>query len=193
MASAFSHAFVALAFGHAPRHPIMTRSVLLVGAVCSIVPDVDVIGFSFGIYYGDLWGHRGLTHSIFFAALLSVTLTGVWYRQESSAAKAGIGVYLFLCTASHGVLDAMTDGGLGVAFFSPFDATRYFFPFRPVAVSPIGIGDFFNGNAVQILVSEVTWVWLPTIGIFLILRGLQHVWFDRFSQNGYGLPGSGEQ
>ena len=43
---------------------------------------------------------------------------------------AGMGLYLFLSTASHGVLDALTDGGLGVAFFSPFDQTRYFFPFR---------------------------------------------------------------
>jgi len=193
MASAFSHAFVALAFGKVPQPPILTWPIVFMGMICSIIPDVDVIGFYFGIHYGDLWGHRGLTHSIFFAALLSVTLTGVWYRQKSSAAKAGIGVYLFLCTASHGVLDAMTDGGLGVAFFSPFDATRYFFPFRPVAISPIGIGDFFNGNAVQILVSEVTWIWLPTIGMFLILRGLLHLGFDRFSQNGHGLPGSGEQ
>jgi hypothetical protein len=31
-------------------------------------------------------------------------------------------------TASHGMLDAMTDGGLGVAFFAPFDNARYFFP-----------------------------------------------------------------
>ena len=193
MPSAFSHAFVALAFGKVPQPPILTWPIVFMGMICSIIPDVDVIGFYFGIHYGELWGHRGLTHSIFFAALLSVTLTGVWYRQKSLAAKAGIGVYLFLCTASHGVLDAMTDGGLGVAFFSPFDATRYFFPFRPVAISPIGIGDFFNGNAVQILVSEVTWIWLPTIGMFLILRGLLHVGFDRFSRNGHGLPGSGEQ
>lgn len=196
MASAFSHAFVALALGKAPQHPILTWPVLFTGMICSIIPDVDVIGFYFDIQYGDLWGHRGLTHSIFFAALLSAALTVVWYRQKSSAGKAGMGIYFFLCTASHGVLDAMTDGGLGVAFFSPFDPTRYFFPFRPVAVSPIGIGDFFNGNAVQILLSEVTWIWLPAIGIFLILRGLLHVGGDRFSQNGHGQahpPGSGEQ
>ena len=184
MASAFSHAFVALALGKASHHPILTWPVLLMGMICSIIPDLDVIGFSFGIQYGDLWGHRGLTHSIFFAALFSAALTAVWHRQKSSAAKAGIGVYLFLCTASHGVLDAMTDGGLGVAFFSPFDPTRYFFPFRPVAVSPIGIGDFFNGNALVILASEATWIWLPTATLFLILRGFRQVWIDRYSRNG---------
>lgn len=185
MASAFSHTFVALALGKASHHPVMTWRVVLLGVACSIVPDLDVIGFSFGIRYGDLWGHRGLTHSLFFAVLLSAILVGLSYRQEAPAIKAKIGIYLFLCTASHGGLDALTDGGLGVAFFSPFDPTRYFFPIRPVAVSPIGIGDFFNGSAVQILASEVIWIWLPTTAIFLIVRGCQYVWFGRFSQNGH--------
>jgi hypothetical protein len=35
---------------------------------------------------------------------------------------------LFLATAGHGLLDAMTNGGLGLAFFSPFDNHRYFLP-----------------------------------------------------------------
>ncbi len=170
MASAFSHAFVALALGKASRHPIMTWQVVLLGMTCSIVPDLDVIGLSFGIRYGDLWGHRGMTHSIFFAALLSLALIALCFRQNSSAEKAGIGIYLFLCTASHGVLDALTDGGLGVAFFSPFDTTRYFFSVRPVAVSPIGIGDFFTGDAFRILASEATWIWLPTGGAFLCVH-----------------------
>jgi inner membrane protein len=172
MASAFSHAFVALALGKAIPHRAMKRPLLLTGAICSIVPDLDVIGFAFSIQYGDLWGHRGMTHSLFFAGLLSAVLMALGYRQESSATKAGIGLYLFLCTASHGVLDALTDGGLGIAFFSPFDLTRYFFPFRPVAVSPIGIGNFFSTDALRILASEITWIWLPTLAVLLIVRGL---------------------
>ncbi|HBR52613.1 MAG TPA: metal-dependent hydrolase [Nitrospira sp.] len=174
MASAFSHAFVALALGKAIPHRAMKRPLFLTGAICSIAPDLDVIGFAFGIQYGDLWGHRGMTHSLFFAGLLSAVLVALGYRQESSATKAGIGLYLFLCTASHGVLDALTDGGLGIAFFSPFDLTRYFFPFRPVAVSPIGIGNFFSTDALRILASEITWIWLPTLVVLLIVRGLTH-------------------
>ncbi len=174
MASAFSHTFVALALGKAFQHPIMTWPVLLSGAVCSIVPDLDVIGFSFGIHYGDLWGHRGMTHSLLFAGLLSAVLVGMWYKQKVRAARVGIFVYLFLCTASHGVLDALTDGGLGVAFFSPFETSRYFFSARPVAVSPIGISAFFSEEAFHVLASEVKWIWLPTIAGFLIVRGLQY-------------------
>ena len=175
MASAFSHAFVALTLGKTTAHRAMRWPVLLTGAVCSIVPDLDVIGFAFGIQYGDLWGHRGMTHSLFFASLLSAILVGLSYRQETPMARTGIGLYLFLCTASHGVLDAMTDGGLGIAFFSPFDPTRYFLPFRPVAVSPIGIGQFFSLNALRILTSEITWIWAPSIGLLLISHILQHL------------------
>jgi inner membrane protein len=179
MASAFSHVLVSLALGKGSQHNMMTWRVLLLGVVCSIVPDVDVLGFYYGIQYGDLWGHRGLTHSIFFAGLLSASLVGLWYRQMPAGVKAGICFYFFLCTASHGVLDAMTDGGLGVAFFSPFDTGRYFFSVRPVVVSPIGIGTFFNEDAFQVLASEAKWIWLPTVAAFLILRALQRVWLGQ--------------
>jgi inner membrane protein len=175
MASVFSHAFVALALGKASPHPIMTWQVLLLGMTCSIVPDLDVIGFYFGIQYGHLWGHRGMTHSLLFAGLLSAALVTMWHRRKALGAQVGIFVYLFFCTASHGVLDALTDGGLGVAFFSPFDTSRYFFSARPVAVSAIGISAFFSGNAFHVLASEVKWIWLPTIAGFFIVRGLQYV------------------
>ena len=175
MASAFSHAFVALALGKASLHPIMTWEVLLLGMTCSIVPDLDVIGFYFGVQYGDLWGHRGMTHSLLFAGLLSAALVAMWHRWKARAAQVGIFVYLFLCTASQGVLDALTNGGLGVAFFSPFDSSRYFFSARPVAVSPIGISAFFSEEAFHVLASEVKWIWLPTMAGFFIIRGLQYV------------------
>ena len=60
MASAFSHAVVALAMGKAFRNDVLRWRELSLGALCSAVPDLDVIGFPFGIQYGDLWGHRGL-------------------------------------------------------------------------------------------------------------------------------------
>ncbi|HSV89890.1 MAG TPA: hypothetical protein VLH80_02270, partial [Nitrospiraceae bacterium] len=76
----------------------------------------------------------------------------------------------------HGVLDAMTNGGLGVAFFSPFDTTRYFFPLRPVFVSPIGVSEFFSEYGVRILASEAIWIWLPSCVAFLVLRTVQRLW-----------------
>ncbi len=153
----------------------MSWRALLLGVSCSIVPDLDLTGFRYGVQYGAVWGHRGLTHSLFFAGLLSTVLVGLWYRWKPAVVRGGMFVYLFLCTASHGALDAMTDGGLGVAFFSPFDTSRYFFVFRPITVSPIGVEDFFSEHVLQILESEAKWIWLPTGTALLTLRALQRL------------------
>jgi inner membrane protein len=176
MASAFSHAIVALAMGKVFQSKELSWRELFLGALCSVVPDLDVIGFYFGIQYGELWGHRGLTHSVVFAALLAGGIVALWYRGKPIIAMTGLFLYFFLCTASHGVLDAMTNGGLGVAFFAPFDTKRYFFPLRPVLVSPIGVAEFFNAQGLRILASEALWIWLPSGVAFLAFRVFQRFW-----------------
>jgi inner membrane protein len=176
MASAFSHALVALAIGKLSPSPVMDRRALLLGVLCAVLPDIDVIGFGHGVQYGDLWGHRGLTHSLAFAVLMSAGLIALCYRRESVPVMAGMGLYFFLSSVSHALLDAMTDGGLGVAKFSPFDTARYFFSVRPVAVSPIGIREFFSERGLGVLASEATWIWLPALVLFLGLRALRQTW-----------------
>jgi len=162
MASVFSHAVAALAIGACFYQPGTPKRVWVIGALCSVIPDLDVIGFEFGIRYGDFWGHRGFTHSLLFAALLASAVALLLFRQ----AVPGLGgfslwSYFFLATASHGLLDAMTDGGLGVAFFSPFNNTRYFLPWRPIRVSPIGVSRFFTDRGLEVVKSELFWIWLP--------------------------------
>ena len=176
MASAFSHAVVALAMGKVFQNKALGWRELFLGALCSVLPDLDVIGFYFGIQYGDVWGHRGLTHSVVFAALIAGSLLALWYRGKPAVTMMGLFFYFFFCTASHGVLDALTNGGLGVAFFSPFDTTRYFFPVRPVLVSPIGVSEFFSPYGVRILASEAIWIWMPSCAAFLVLRAVQRLW-----------------
>jgi inner membrane protein len=136
--------------------------IVSLGALVSILPDADVVGFRFGIRYESMFGHRGLTHSIAFAAVLAA---GAWLllRAVSRGDPPGAPVfaYLFLCAASHGLLDGLTDGGLGVAYFAPFSNERFFLPWRPLHVSPLSIAGFFGPRAVPILKSEVLFVWLP--------------------------------
>ncbi|NIM77978.1 MAG: hypothetical protein GTO20_04240 [Candidatus Aminicenantes bacterium] len=60
-------------------------------------------------------------------------------------------LYFFLLTASHGVLDAFTNGGLGIALLSPFDTTRHFSPWQPIEVAPIGIWAFFSDWGVKVM------------------------------------------
>jgi len=173
MASAISHAVVASAISAAWYRPRVGKFVWMAGIACSVIPDVDVIGFRFGIHYGDFWGHRGFTHSVVFAALLAGILSVAIPFRRSQIHRASLFAYLFLATASHGVLDAMTNGGLGVAFFSPFDNQRYFFPWRPILVSPIGVTRFFSHRGLMVLQSEILWIWLPSmllIALFVIWR-----------------------
>ncbi|MGE5279110.1 MAG: metal-dependent hydrolase [Acidobacteriota bacterium] len=163
MASVLSHPAVLL--GVAPWFPAEIRSprLWLLGALCSVLPDVDVVGFWLGIPYGAPLGHRGLTHSLAFAAALAgaATLLG-WPRER---ARPTVFAFLFLCAASHGLFDAMTDGGLGVAFFAPFDNARFFLPWRPIRVSPMGVGGFFGPRGLAILASELLWIWIPLLAL----------------------------
>jgi inner membrane protein len=76
---------------------------------------------------------------------------------------------LFVVTASHGALDALTNGGLGVAFFSPFNRERYFLPWTPVEVSPIGAGGFFSDCGMEVILSEIIWLWGPLIVLGAVL------------------------
>lgn len=162
MASPISHAAVALSIGACFYRPGVPKRVWAIGALCSVLPDVDVIGFRFGIRYGDFWGHRGFTHSLFVAILIATAVVILGFRRGAqNMSPIKLWTYLFLAAASHGFLDAMTDGGLGVAFFSPFHNQRYFSPWRPIRVSPIGMGRFFSERGLAVLRSELLWIWTP--------------------------------
>jgi inner membrane protein len=170
MASILSHAVAALGIGAVFYRQGMSKRVLIAGALCSVVPDLDVIGFDFGIRYGDFWGHRGFTHSLLFAAVLATVVAVVAFRNAATdIAPFALWAYLFLATATHGLLDAMTDGGLGVAFFSPFENSRYFLPWRPIHVSPIGISRFFSARGLYVLQSEIVYIWLPSATLILLV------------------------
>lgn len=174
MASAFGHAFTAIAIRSGYSKTINDWTFLLLGIICSILPDADVLSFKFGIAYEAFWGHRGFTHSIVFAFLLGFFVTVVFYSKLISS-KKGLYYILFfsLCTLSHGMLDAMTSGGLGVAFFSPFNSTRYFFPWRPIKVSPIGASHFFSEWGIKVLKSEAIWIGIPCT-VYMIAMTLIH-------------------
>jgi inner membrane protein len=118
-----------------------------------------MIGIRFS--YEDMLGHRGLSDSLVFALVLSSIVTFLAFpRVPQRWTRLLLFSYFFTVTASHGILDAMTDGGLGIAFFAPFDNARNFFPFRPIKVSPVGLS-FFSARGLDVIWSEFLWVWIP--------------------------------
>jgi inner membrane protein len=164
MPTIFSHGVAAAALLTAFPQQTVPRRLLTLGIACAIAPDIDVLAIPFGARSGDLLGHRGFTHSLLCAAALaSAGLAGAVRAWPSIVHRVAIWFYLFLAAASHGLLDALTSRhGLGIPFFWPFDATRYFFPFTPVAMSPLGT-HFFSERGLSVLLNEIWWIWVPSL------------------------------
>jgi len=176
MPTIFSHAIFAAVTGKAFVRKQVSFWFWLLTALCAIVPDGDVIGSAFGIPFRSMFGHRGFTHSIVFALLFgSFVALFVNKYLQTGLTRAKLIVYFSLATFSHPLLDMLTDGGPGVAIFAPFSAERYFFPWRPVVVSPIGMG-FFSDRGVEVILSEIIWVWLPALAILILAMIIRKVW-----------------
>jgi len=163
MASGLTHIFTAAALGKTYTDEKMLPRFWVLAAVCSVLPDLDILGFHYGIRYADIFGHRGFTHSLFFALLLSLAVVMAAFRTVPKMTKQWWSLvgFFFVVTASHGVLDAMTDKGYGIAFFLPFDSARYFLPWRPIYASPMRISRFFSWEGFEIVAGEVLWIWVP--------------------------------
>ncbi|MBM4384314.1 MAG: metal-dependent hydrolase [Deltaproteobacteria bacterium] len=170
MPTVVGHALFASALGAGFR---ARPALIACAAFCAVAPDFDVLAFRFGIPYEAPLGHRGFSHSLLFAALLGLAATLLLRAFLRGAARPGFAptfALLTLAAASHGFFDALTDGGLGVAFFSPFDHTRYFLPWRPIAVSPLGIARFFSDRGAAVIASEAAWIGAPSLLLWLALR-----------------------
>lgn len=177
MATAFTHAIVAAGLtGLAPK-PIAKLRLCLCLMLVAILPDADVIAFKLDIAYGDVWGHRGITHSLVFALLLALPLSYLlvarqyWWRWQQWLVL----LLLFMATASHGVFDAMTNAGLGVGFYLPFENERYFFAWRPIIASTVNPLNFFNSTAWLILKTELLYIGLPSVVFYGVLYTVRYI------------------
>ena len=153
-----------------------TAKFRILSALVPIIPDADVIAFRLGISYDSTLGHRGFSHSIIFALIIALIVMFAAFREIKFGSKNWYlyAIFFFLIALSHPILDAFTNGGLGVGLFIPFEDSRYFAPFRPIEVSPISIRRFLDGSAFFVLVSEFIWVWIPFLAVYvtkIIARG----------------------
>src|SRR5262245_24789990 len=159
MPTILGHAAVPLALGLGLGRPPISRRLLVARVVASALPDADVLGFGLGIAYSDGFGHRGATHSLVFALLLG--LAAVALARPLGAGRGAAFAFVAVCAASHGLLDMFTNGGYGVALWWPLSAERLFAPWQPIEVSPIGLRLFASERGLEVLGSELIWVWLP--------------------------------
>jgi inner membrane protein len=168
----------------------------ILSLACSSLPDLDVIGYRW-LYIPsyEFFGHRGFFHSPFFAALLGILIASICYRKEGflSVQWWKYALYFFALTASHGLLDALTNGGNGIALLSPLTNERYFFPWTPIEVSPLSIGRFISQRGLTVLKSEALWVWGPCLLILVFLKIRRKVLTTAVSQCGTDSSNSAPQ
>jgi len=176
MPTPMTHAVVGASFSTAlPQNLRGFRAAALLGFL-GMMPDLDIIGFYFGVPYSNTFGHRGVSHSLSFALLIAAGLVALAIRLEVFPGDQALRTSLVASAAmgSHGLLDMSTNGGLGVGLLMPFRSARVFFPFRPIEVSPISPRRFLTDGG-PVLVSEFMWVWVP----IMILVALVWVLRDR--------------
>ena len=167
MAMAPTHAFVGLAVADLVAGRFADKRIRVAGALAAALPDADVLLMRFaGVAYEDPWGHRGITHGLPFALALAVVIAALFFRGRALPWWRAT-LALFLAIASQGVLDAMTTGGLGVAFLAPFDLERYFAPWTPIPVAPLSLRSFFTGYGMRLFGWELLHIWLP-VGLTLV-------------------------
>jgi inner membrane protein len=162
MASILGHSMVGYTISRVASKQYM-KGLVILAIVSSFLPDIDVLAFHFGIPYEAPFGHRGFTHSIFFALIWAIMIMLIFGKAH----KKLYVLVIFFSTISHGILDAITTGGRGVGFFIPFDNTRYFLPFKVIKVSPLSPGDFFSEWGLQVMLSELKYIFLPCLVVLI--------------------------
>ena len=168
MPSSFTHPAVPIALAVAAGRGRVAWPLLAAGIVASVLPDVDFLGQWLGIPFDSDFGHRGVTHSMCFAALVGAIAALSATRLRAAPWLAFW--FVFVACASHGLLDMLTHGGLAVAYWWPFSGERHFFPWQPLASMPASVHRFLHGAGAAALRAEARWVWLPCLALAFIVR-----------------------
>jgi len=173
----FGHPAPIVALGAALGFTRFPVRLFWVAVGCTMLPDLDVIGFWNGVAYGSQFGHRGFSHSLLFALLCGGL---AWLAAPLLRCRRWLAlVIVFAAGASHILLDAMTDGGKGVAALWPFSEERFFLPdaLRRIRVAPMKASalvtahfPFLSARGIAVFRSELLWIWLPCLTLALAVR-----------------------
>jgi inner membrane protein len=154
--ASLGHVAVGMAFGRAySKDAAIARKAAIAFSVISLWPDIDAIGFVFGIDYGNQLGHRGLTHSLALALLVGLGCYAFASRRGLIVGRTAI--FGTVVAASHGLLDTMTyGGGLGCALLWPLTDARFWAPsvLRVIPISPIGLA-LLSTRGLKVMLTEV--------------------------------------
>lgn len=153
-----------------------SRRLWLATTACALAPDLD--WFCDFLHLPAAASHRGASHSLLAALLIAAAGMGLAFRPQLRSPRHWL--CLLSASFSHGLLDACTFGGTGVTFFYPFSSARYFSVWQPIFVSPAPLNERLLDWFLFSLGTEILWIGLPTLLLFLGLRS--HDWLKNRRQ-----------
>lgn len=143
-------------------NPAKAKRAWLVLPALAMLPDADVVAFAFGIPYASEFGHRGASHALLTGAIVGGLVGYAFLRTRLGALLAAVAM------VSHGLFDTLTTGGEGIALLWPFTNERFFAPWRPIPVAPIGLG-FLSARGLYCAAVELA-LFAPFLVLALVMR-----------------------
>ena len=124
--------------GRKPHARPRSRTTTLIGfSLLAMLPDADVFITSLGPHDSILAGHRGASHSLLMAASIAIA-GGVLARRDGwNGIRTMLAVMLAI--GSHGLLDALGEGGRAIPLFWPLSEHRFRAPWQFLPDAPRGL------------------------------------------------------
>jgi len=171
MSSLFGHAMAGLAISAAYTQGRPPRRVLALATACAMAPDLDWFTAFFPAAEHSTLAHRGLSHSLLAALLLAAGAMFLGFRPQLRSPRHW--ACMLTAAFSHGLLDACTFGGTGVAFLLPFSDVRFVCAWQPIFVSPIPLSGRLLDWLLFSLGTELVWIGIPAALILMAPRAIQ--------------------
>jgi len=149
-----------LAPADAPRG---ARAFLLIAAL-AVLPDVDIVwGWCHG---GATAFHRGITHSLLFAAALALLGNLVWYHSLAAFRNVRSALALFAACVAHPLLDYLMGCGDAMPLLAPFSwrgfqAPRQFVPTAYYAERVSDLPKLFTNRGHLWTMAIELWIFVP--------------------------------
>lgn len=189
MPSLFGHAAAGLALNAAITNGHAPRRTWVVATLCALAPDVDWFTAFLHLPYGHALTHRGVTHSLAAAALIAIAAMLLGLRTHLRSPR--IWLCMFAAAFSHGLLDACTLGGVGVAAFWPLSHARYVCVWQPIGVSPIPLSAGLFTRFLAALWTEAVWIGLPALLLVTATRAARLRAASRWGGPPWSFPRQG--
>jgi inner membrane protein len=117
--------------------PRASAGTMLAFAALAVLPDADVVVVACGIPDEGAGGHRGASHSLLLAVTIGLTSALIARRFGWPVVRTAVAATL--AVASHGVLDAIGEGGRGIPLLWPLSDERFMSPWRVLPDAPRGL------------------------------------------------------